>query len=283
MFYPDKKIMFKVSVGLYLISSCVLGSLYFNPVICAGSTKPIDLLVIDFSEENLKGNMWWNNFLEDAAREGRYLSAGGSIESLVVHLEFDFYSETITGSLSGSRSRASGLTRYDDSFSGGVSGWVRKKEFGGFWFWKFTAEVPLTLDFKLEQQFTNETGTFWNVRIETIDVVANLTGNTYAGEDGIGFFQISWDDSGGYDQGSRGFSIICAEINERGACVLPGEFPKPIDIEITINGPETINKATSEAIFELVTSGKDIEMVECVEWYFYYYDEDFGAKMLSHF
>lgn len=269
MIYRYKMMSLKVSAVLCLILSSVFFSLNFNPAAVFGSQNPGDLLVIDLNEEHLKGNMWWMNFLEDAMREGRFLQAGGDFDSIIVRLEFNFDSETLTGSLSGSH-EASGLTMHDNSFSGGISGWVRKNNWSGFWFWEFGADVSLTLNFKLEQKITNETGTFWEGRAETINVVADLTGNTYAGEDGIGMFQINWQDN------TRGFYLSCVELNERGACVLPGEFPKPIDIEIAINGPEKINEATNEAIFELISKGKDIELVEHVDWYFYYYDENYG-------
>lgn len=227
-------------------------------------------LVIDLTQEHLKGNSWWNNFLEDANREGRYLRAGGEFVDLTLHLEFYFDSETLIGSIGGSRKDTTGLVRFEDSLTGSIKGWVRKKNWYGFWGWEFSANVSLTLNFKLEQKITNETGTYWEGRADTINVVADLIGDTYAGEDSIGVLQINWQDE------ERGLYVSCLEVNERGACVLPGEFPKPWDIEISIDGPDKVDSVTSEAVFELVTSGRDIEMVKHVQWYFYYYDGDYG-------
>ena len=161
--------------------------------------------VIDLTQEHLKGNSWWNDFLEDINRPGRYLGAGGKFDSFTAHLEFYFETETLTGSITGSRIGTPGLVRYDDSFTGSINGWVKKKDWGVFWGWEFAANVPLTLNFKLEQKIMNETGTFWVGRAETIHIVADLTGNTYAGEDGIGMFQINWQDD------TRGFYVSCRD------------------------------------------------------------------------
>ena len=262
----------KSCVKNFIMLFLLVSSLFIPVNVSQGYTESQESkkLVIDLTQEHIKGNSWWNDFLEDINREGRYLRAGGEFDTLSANLEFDFDSETLTGSISGSRMGTPGLVRYEDSFIGSINGWVKRKDWSGFWGWEFFANLSLDLNFKLEQKITNETGTFWIGRFETIHVAAELNGNTYAGENSIGMFQINWQDS------IRGFYISCVEKNERGACVLPGIFPEAIDIELILTGPDTINNLTKEAVFNLELYGGDVSLVKHFDWHFFYFDDDYG-------
>jgi len=154
------------------------------------------------------------------------------------------------------------------SFNGEFTGVIDKYVWNyNSWFWEFGSNFTLSLTCRKEQYYKNEQNQdSWNIREETIQVVTELAGDTFAGQGGIGSLIVTWEDPGTGADDSRKFSIYNKDD-------LSADLPDVIDIDAKIRGPETISNTDSSVTFDIDASGVDLELAEEVSWYFYYYDD----------
>ena len=123
-----------------------------------------EVLVADFTENDLEGYMTWLGFLDHCNEGGSPYSGGGYFDSISVHLEIDTDKETLTGTLSGS----GGDSRYphaytqEHSFVGTISGTAKRVHWAGyFWRWELKADVELDLSFSTSYRCSDSTGEYY--------------------------------------------------------------------------------------------------------------------------
>jgi hypothetical protein len=244
-------------------------------VACVGA----EVIVADFSENDLKGHMSWGEFLDNCVEGGTPYHSGGIFDSIEVHLIIDTDKETVTGSLSGSGSFSNNVNLYTQeySFDGSISGAAKRVFWGGYmWEWEFEADVELDLSFSTSYRCNTPTaGEYnWISKEETVHVSKMLRMDT-AADNNQQFmsFSISWKD---YDEQYDTpiiFYMTHKNENEQRRAILPLEMPDPIDLDVAISGPEQIGRGDSSATFDMTTKGNEINKVQNVHWYFYFFDD----------
>ena len=266
-------------IYLYLVSSLIMpirnvSGLTFRSVEASGDR----VAIVDYTVENLEGSMFWGSFLTDYADAEKLYNLYGDIDELTFHMEMNFDKGTISGSLSGSMDYDQYSWKRRLSFRGEFTGWLDKYNWNyNSWLWEFGSNFSLSLTFGYEQRYTNEQSeVFWNSREETIEVIAELYGNSFAGRGGIGGFGVGWEDPGSGVEDQRLFRLGCRNRLSSGGCDLPTDLPEVIDIDAKIVGPENIRDTDSSVTFDIDASGRDLDRVSEVNWYFLYYNEDFG-------
>ena len=238
-----------------------------------------EVLVADFTENDLEGYMTWLGFLDHCNEGGSPYSGGGYFDSISVHLEIDTDKETLTGTLSGS----GGDSRYphaytqEHSFVGTISGTAKRVHWAGyFWRWELKADVELDLSFSTSYRCSDSTGEYyWKSREDTAHITRVLTAPT-ASENNQEFmyFQINWE-TPEQQATPQIFFMTHKNEDEDGRAILPLEMPNAIDLDVEISGPEQIGRGDSGATFDLEVKGEDSDRVQNVRWYFYYFDEAF--------
>jgi hypothetical protein len=120
-------------------------------------------------------------------------------------MELNFDQKTFTGTLSGSVEVEGVGLKTQHSFQGDITGEINQEHWRSYeWFWEFEGKASLSLTYHLERLcYSEEKGSFWETREETIQVMANVSGSTFAGEEGLGNLNIQWRDNGGYNQGNK--------------------------------------------------------------------------------
>jgi len=234
------------------------------------------VIVVTYTQEDLTGKIRWDSFLEDINEAGKYLDLSiGSFDEILLQMEMNFDTNIITGSISGSAEYDFWSQKNHLSFSGEFTGWIDKYNWNyNNWLWEFGSNFTLTLTCSKAQYYTNEQNEAqWNTREETIQVVAELTGDSFAGRGGIGMLNVKWEDPGTGSDDSRGFELSCKNKLSSGGCDLPADLPDVIDIDASITGPDIIRDSDLGVVFDIVTSGVDVELVKEVNWYFYYFDD----------
>jgi hypothetical protein len=258
----------------FLISfNTVNGSPFLNALVSEDRVS-----VVEYTEDDLRVDMRWGSFLTDIEDEGKFYHLYGSLDDIAFQMQMNFDKGTISGSLSGSYVLDQFAWKRKLTFSGEFTGWLDKYNWNyNSWFWEFGSNFSITLTFKMEQRYLNDQNEeAWNSREETIVVTAELTGDSFAGRGGIGGLSVRWEDPGSGVDFSRYIKLSCKNRLSSGGCDLPAELPDVIDIDAEILGPETIRNTDNSATFSLESSGLDLDRVSEVNWYFWYYDEDFG-------
>ena len=238
--------------------------------------EPNRIVSVEYTEAEIQCIMSWSNFLEDSNNPSSYVGTVGNIDNLILQMEFNFDQGTFTGSLSGSTELESGSIKSQHRFQGDISGGIEQAHWRSYdWFWEFEGEASLTLTYHLEHQcYSEEKGSFWDTREETIQVTANVAGSTFGGEGGIGNLNVQWNDMGGYNQGPRRFDLKGRNILENGGTDLPAEIPDPIDFNASLILPDSVNLASQYAIFRFEPNGRDVDMIDKVVWHFYHWDPE---------
>ncbi|MCK4824973.1 hypothetical protein KA005_54990, partial [bacterium] len=237
------------------------------------------IAIVDYTEEDLEGHMHWSNFLTDCDDSNKQYNLFGYFDDITFHMEMNFDKGTITGSCSGSFNYDSYSWKRDLSFSGEFTGILDKYNWNyKSWLWEFDSNFSLSLTFRYEQRCTNEANeVYWNTRQETISVTARLEGNTFAGRGGIGAFYLTWEDPGSGPEELRRFRLSCKNRLDSGGCDLPADIPEAIDITANLQGPQIVRNTDPEVRFELEVSGRDLDRVKEVNWYFSYFDDEVWA------
>ena len=230
-------------------------------------------VVVDWTEEDVYKHptytiMQWMGFYESYYTEGSWQDSWLEIQDLDLHIEFDFDTMQFTGYLSGGTEKQI-PNRYwlIDAFNGDISGDIKREIWGAEWYWELEGTASLTLHFIAKQPYTDESGQHWYTVDETIEVTADVWGDTL----GATTFDILWEDEGGHDQGTRKFSISFDE--DEG--LVPPEWPYPVDIQLSLSGPEYVGLDQDGVSFDLEASGSELTLVEQVLWHFWYGDEDY--------
>ncbi|MCK4822038.1 hypothetical protein KA005_40115, partial [bacterium] len=266
-------------IYLYLVSSLIMPIINVSGLTFRSVEASEDrIAIVDYTEENLKGSMHWGSFLTDCDDKDKFHNLYGYFDDITFHMEMNFDKGTISGSLSGSMDYDQYSWKRRLSFRGEFTGWLDKYNWNyNSWLWEFGSNFSLSLTFKYEQRYTNEQNeVFWNSREETIEVIAELSGNSFAGRGGIGNFNVRWEDPGSGIEDSRYFRLGCRNRLSSGGCDLPADLPEVIDIDAKIVGPENIRGTDSSVAFDIDASGRDLDRVKEVNWYFYYFDKDYG-------
>jgi len=256
---------------LLLPINTITSTPFISPLISEGN-----VVSVSYTQEDLVGRIRWDSFLEDINEAGNYLDFSiGSFDNILFQMEMDFDSGIITGLLSGSAAYDFWSMKNHLSFNGEFTGVIDKYNWNyNNWFWEFGSNFTLTLTCSKEQYYTNEQNEVqWNTREETIQVVAELTGDSFAGNGGIGMLNVKWEDPGTGADDSRKFTLYCKNKLSSGGCDLPADLPDVIDIYARITGPDMIRNTDSGITFNIDASGVDVDLVEEVNWYFYYYDD----------
>ncbi|MHA2239145.1 MAG: hypothetical protein ACXAB2_12355 [Candidatus Hodarchaeales archaeon] len=264
-------------IYLYLVSSVIIPVINVSGLTFQSVEVSEDrIAIVDYSEENLEGSMRWGNFLSNINNPDQRLHLFGYFDDVSFHMEMNFDKGTISGSLSGSMINDMWSMKNRLSFYGEFTGWLDKYHWNfDTWFWEFGSNFSLSLIFRMEQRHTNEENEVtWNSREETINVLAEFYGNSFAGRGGIGSFGVRWEDPGSGGADSRYFLLGGRNRLDSGGTDLPADLPEVIDIDAKIVGPENIRKTDSNITFDLDATGKDLDKVKEVNWYFWYYDEE---------
>jgi hypothetical protein len=227
---------------------------------------------VKYTEEEMQCIMSWSSFLEDCNNPTSYVSSVGDIDDLTLQMELNFDQKTFTGTLSGSKIVEGVGLKTQHSFQGDISGEINQENWRSTeWHWEFEGEAALSLSYHLERLcVSEEAGSFWETREETIQVTAIVTGSTFGGEEGFGNLNIQWRDTGGYNQGIRRFFL--SELS--GETGLEAEIPNPIDLNASLILPDSVNLATQSASFRFEPEGRDIDMIDTVVWHFYHWDSE---------
>ena len=260
------------SLSLCIITFLTLLS-PINRINCNPFTQTLvsegNVVSVSYTQDDIAGRILWESFLEDIDEEGKYLDLSiGEIDEVLLQIEMNFDTNIITGSLSGSAEYDFWSMKNHLSFSGEFIGGIEKYNWNyNSWFWKFGSNFTLSLTCSKEQYYRDEQNQVqWNTREETIQVVAELTADTFAGGGGLGSLNVKWLDPGTGVDDKREFTLH----NKNDLLV---DLPDVIDIDATITGPEIIRNTDSEVVFNIDASGVDMDLVEEVNWYFYYYDD----------
>ena len=239
-----------------------------------------EVIVADFTENDLKGYMSWNNFLDNCVEGGTPYGGGTEFDSINVHLEIDTDKETLVGTLSGGGrdDQYDHLYIQECSFVGTISGTAKRVYWAGYqWQWELKADVELDLSFSTSYRCLDDsTGEYyWKSREETVHITRVLTAPTSSDNNQeFMYFIINW---GTPEQQATPQTFFMTEKNddERGRAILPLEMPDAVDLEVMVGGPEQIGRGDSGATFDLEVKGEDSDRVQKVHWYFYYFDEGF--------
>lgn len=206
----------------------------------------------------------------------------GESNDINLMLELNLDQETITGTLYGLGSDTQYSYAYESywDFTGSVSGTIDKELFSTNYYWKISGTADINLhcigSLRCYNQDTQQYET--NTEEQNIDFSANITASSYGNsEGGFGQFNIYWTDNGGLGGMSRSFSINCGPT-QGSSCSLTNQLPEPIDLGVSLEGPDFINKGTTTAIFQLNPSGRDQDMVKKVWWHFYYKNPDWNPE-----
>jgi hypothetical protein len=241
-----------------------------------------EVIVADFTENDLDGHMTWIGFLENCVEGGSPLGSGGSFNDIDIHLVIDTDAETLIGTISGSGDsdpQYSHLYVHDFSFDGTISGVARRDYWAGYlWDWMLEGEVELDLSFSSSYRCATDTPNeyTWISREDSVHVTKWLTAPT-ASDNNQQFMHFSINRKN-TDDPDDPITFFMTEKNdgEDRRAILPLEMPDPIDLSAEISGPSVIGKSSSGETFSLDVSGEQEGLVENVRWYFYFWDDVWG-------
>jgi len=193
-------------------------------------------------------------------------------------LEVNFDQETVTGTISGSGSdtKYSHSYEYHWDFTGTITGGITQASRAQHYYWTLQGQADIIINVNAkwtchggisEEDYIKEAS-------QTLHIIANLTADSYVKSNGFSYFSISWTDYNGLEQGTRSFRVTCGTLTEHGDCELTDELPDPINLKISLEGPESIDNGSPSAIFSLNHQGRDTDMVDKVLYCFYYKNPD---------
>jgi hypothetical protein len=234
----------------------------------------------NLDEEHFRVDMWWRGFIPGCKEGDNPFSVGGnSLDDVKLDLEFNFDTGIVTGTLAGGQTVEYGTSYEDLTFDGEITGHVEKANNPPWWFWEYNGTIDLNLKFTARKRCTDveKKETYWKERTETVPIKAEFSGSSWAGRDGIGSFNLAWEDEGGAGSyPKRSFRLSCDKRLPSGGCDTPVRIPVALDLNAKIKGPIEIDPDFFHAEFGLESSGADTGMIHNATWHFYYFDQDFG-------
>jgi len=270
--------MFKIRQINFFCLGIIVLLILSNCVYPVQGEEPDRIITITADENKLYNYLSIGGFME-SCREGQYPhKIFGESDDINLILELNLDQEKVTGTLSGSGSDTKYSYTYENhwDFSGSISGSIKQVLTGSWYHWKVSGTADITLHcIGMLRCYNDETESYeTNTEEQNIVFSANITASSYTNsEGGFGQFGIHWSDNGGIGGNSRSFYINCGPTSGS-ECSLTDELPDPINLSISLNGPERIDKGTTSAMFTLNPSGRDQDLVDQVWYHFYYENPD---------
>ena len=246
----------------------------FNISVFVCSEESDRIITITADENKLRTHISLSGFTEGCFPGDYPKAVSDWADEIDLFLELNFDQETVTGTISGSGSdtKYSYSYEYHWDFIGTITGSISQVSRGQTFYWKLEGTADITLNVnaqwecynsQTEERYTKEAG-------QVLHITANVTADSDVKHESLNHFNFQWTDYNGIDQGTRSFRVSCGNINGYSDCELTDEIPEPINLSVSLNGPDIIDKGSNSAIFKLNPKGRDQDMVNQVWWSFYY-------------
>jgi len=249
--------------------------------------EPDRIITINADENKLYSYISIGGFMENCNGDEYKHRIYGQSDEINLMLELNLDQETVIGTLSGSGSDTQYSHAYESywDFTGSISGAVYKEAFSTNYYWKISGTADITLHCIGTLRCYNSDTQLYETNTEEKNIVfsANITASSYANsKGGFGQFGIYWQDNGGLGGMSRSFSINCGPTMGSN-CSLTDQLPEPINLSVSLQGPDIIDKGTNSAQFNLNPSGLDQDLVDQVWWHFYYKNPDWTPENIYEY
>ena len=252
------------------------------PAICFatdGSTGSGErIVVLSATEQSLKGSALWGGELPDCYGHPRNTQIGGDLKTISLDLTFLLDSQKVSGTVSGQGSSESTNTRNTWSFTGTITGKLNLTySSGARWSWKMNASADISIEFIHSKRcFNPDTGQhYWTQETRTVAGKTLVFGRAGSYEStsigGLGWFDIHFQQDNTYLR-------LSAKDDDTGRPIIKADFPPTIDITTKITGPAQIDPETGQAVFNIQTTGRDIDMIEEIYWWVSYIDPAWEAQ-----
>ena len=245
-------------------------SLYQVAAYCA------DEFVFDNSEGGFSGDMFWPDFLQDCGKDSYMDNRAGDFQDIQSEIIFNFETGKITGSIQAQYQYESGVVKNDNTAQGTINGVIEKKNDHGYadgWYWEFIGEVDFSLHYHMEHLCQSDSGDYWESKDQILHVKGELSGRT---REESWFFYLSWEDYETRDGRRRHVHFL---PDSQSFDVV---FPKPIELDVSITTPNEVNLNSDSTPFQLNVVGRDIDMVDHIEWSFSYWEPDLEQYWLLY-
>ncbi|MDG6218899.1 MAG: hypothetical protein QCI00_05620, partial [Candidatus Thermoplasmatota archaeon] len=267
----------------YFVVSLVFLLIANFSILRVHAEEPDRILIINADENKLVTHLSLGGFTEGCWPGDHPKSVRIFADDVDLVLEINFDQETVTGSISGSGTEYSYSYEYFWDFTGTITGGITQASRAQHYYWTLQGQADITINVNAqwtchggisEKDYTKEAS-------QTLHIIANLTANSYVKLNGFSHFRIGWTDYNGLEQEARSFLVTCGSLTEYGDCELTDKIPDPINLTISLEGPESIDKGSPSAIFTLNHQGRDTDLVDKVLYCFYCKNPDWSPGDLA--
>lgn len=239
--------------GFNYFSLAIIAILVFSHCFSLIQSEELEYRITITADENkLYNYISLGGFMENCyGTDTKHIFSGVS-DTVDLFLDLNLDDQTVSGTLSGSGSDTKCSYAYENhwDFTGSISGTITKVLSGSWYHWKLSGIADITLNCTGSLRCFNENSQQYEIITEEKQLMfsANLSGDSYASEDGFSQYSIYWEDEGGLGGNTQSFSIKCGDSTGYSDCSLTNDLPDQNNLSVSLNGPNQIGKATTSAL-----------------------------------